>query len=69
VIKVDGQAVTVSGNTAGVDIVVSVASPAPAITTHNTINKRWFERPIGIVCIGLSVSIAAGGIIYALGWN
>jgi hypothetical protein len=29
----------------------------------------WYERPIGLVTIGLFVAVAAGGLLYWLGWN
>jgi hypothetical protein len=31
-------------------------------------NKRWFEKPIGIVFLGLVVTVGGGGVLYYLGW-
>lgn len=31
--------------------------------------KKWFEKPLGILLIGIIVTIISGGIIFKLGWN
>ena len=30
--------------------------------------KAWYERPIGLIAIGLFIAVIAGGILHALGW-
>jgi hypothetical protein len=30
--------------------------------------KKWYERPLGIVALGLLVAVVAGGILHWLGW-
>ena len=34
-----------------------------------TSNKQWYEKPLGIVIIGIVIAIISGGFIYFLGWN
>jgi len=31
--------------------------------------KQWYERPIGIIAIGVTVAVISAGIIYFLRWN
>lgn len=30
--------------------------------------KAWYEKPVGILVLGIAVSIIAGGILFKLGW-
>jgi hypothetical protein len=33
-----------------------------------TISRAWYERPVGIVVLGLVVVLVGGAILYYLGW-
>jgi hypothetical protein len=39
------------------------------ITAYQTAEKRWFEKPIGLVSIGVFVTVVGGGILYSFGWH
>ena len=32
-------------------------------------DKNWYERPLGIISLGVIIAIIAGGVIFLLGWN
>ena len=39
------------------------------IPVNQAIEKRWFEKPLGIALISLFVTVAGGGILYYFGWH
>jgi len=32
-------------------------------------NKKWFEKPLGIVLLAVVGAVLSGGLIYYFGWN
>lgn len=67
-VVVDGQKVQISGNTAGLDVHVTVIS-SPAHVSQNTMDKPWTEHWWAQAAMGIAATIFAAGLIYWLGWN
>lgn len=40
--------------------------PSQSAAEHE---KRWFEKPIGIVLLATVGAVLSGGLIYYFGWN
>ena len=36
--------------------------------TPSSSKMKWFEKPLGVVLLGLIVSVLGGGILFYLGW-
>jgi hypothetical protein len=52
----------VSGVESSGNLHVTSGSSSPAA------RKSWYERPAGIVTLGLLVAVVAGGVLHWLGW-
>ena len=39
------------------------------ITARQIVEKRWFEKPLGIVFLAVVGAVVSGGLIYYFGWH
>ena len=39
------------------------------VIKSNENSKKWYEKPIGIIVLGVLIAVIAAGIIFKIGWN